>query len=86
LPGKNGTGCHVGKPVADLASTGLLRVECTDIRLLGGIATSMKSPVAMIGSIRPIRSVRYTERLTKAGIERSVGSVGDALAETINGL
>jgi len=35
-------------------------------------------------------SVRYTERLADAGIERSVGSVGDsydnALAETINGL
>jgi transposase InsO family protein len=35
-------------------------------------------------------SMRYTERLTEAGIEPSVGSVGDsydnALAETINGL
>jgi putative transposase len=35
-------------------------------------------------------SVRYTERLAQAGIERSVGSVGDsydnALAESINGL
>jgi transposase InsO family protein len=35
-------------------------------------------------------SIRYTERLAKAGIEASVGSVGDsydnALAETINGL
>ncbi len=35
-------------------------------------------------------SVRYTDRLKEAGIERSVGSVGDsydnALAETINGL
>lgn len=35
-------------------------------------------------------SVRYTERLVEAGIEPSVGSVGDsydnALAETINGL
>jgi putative transposase len=34
--------------------------------------------------------VRYTERLGEAGIEPSVGSVGDAydnaLAETINGL
>ncbi len=34
--------------------------------------------------------VRYTERLAEAGIERSVGTVGDsydnALAETINGL
>lgn len=35
-------------------------------------------------------SIRYTERLTQAGIERSVGSVGDsydnALAESVNGL
>jgi len=35
-------------------------------------------------------SIRYTERLAEAGIEPSVGSVGDsydnALADTINGL
>jgi transposase InsO family protein len=35
-------------------------------------------------------AIRYTERLAEAGIERSVGSIGDsydnALAETINGL
>ena len=35
-------------------------------------------------------SIRYTERLADAGLEPSVGSVGDsydnALAETINGL
>jgi len=35
-------------------------------------------------------SIRYTERLAEAGIEQSVGSVGDgndsAQAETINGL
>lgn len=35
-------------------------------------------------------SIKYTERLTDAGVEPSVGSVGDsydnALAETINGL
>jgi transposase InsO family protein len=35
-------------------------------------------------------SIRYTERLATAGVERSVGSVGDsydnAMAETINGL
>ena len=35
-------------------------------------------------------SIRYTERLAEAGIEPSVGSVGDshdnAIAETINGL
>ena len=35
-------------------------------------------------------SIKYTERLTEAGIDPSVGSVGDsydnALAETVNGL
>ena len=34
-------------------------------------------------------SIKYTERLAEAGVEPSVGSVGDsydALAETINGL
>jgi transposase InsO family protein len=35
-------------------------------------------------------SIRYTERLAEAGIERSVGSIGDsydnALAESVNGL
>ena len=35
-------------------------------------------------------SIKYTERLSEAGVEPSVGSVGDsydnALAETINGL
>jgi putative transposase len=35
-------------------------------------------------------AIKYTERLAEAGIEPSVGSVGDsydnALAETINGL
>ena len=31
-------------------------------------------------------SIRYTERLAKAGIEPSVGSYDNALAETINGL
>ena len=35
-------------------------------------------------------SIRYTERLAEAGVDSSVGSVGDsydnALAETINGL
>ena len=39
---------------------------------------------------RQYRAIRYTERLAEAGIEPSVGSVGDsydnALAETINGL
>ena len=49
---------------------------------------------AAVSSIAPIAaanvSIRYSERLAEAGIEPSVGSVGDsydnALAETINGL
>src|SRR3954447_21269194 len=40
--------------------------------------------------VRPRKTLGYTERLAAAGIEPSVGSVGDsfdnALAETINGL
>jgi transposase InsO family protein len=31
-------------------------------------------------------SIKYTERLTEAGVEPSVGSYDNALAETINGL
>jgi transposase InsO family protein len=31
-------------------------------------------------------SIKYTERLAEAGIEPSVGSDDNALAETINGL
>ena len=38
----------------------------------------------------PYVSIKYTERLAEAGIEPSVGSVGDsydnAMAETVNGL
>jgi putative transposase len=51
-------------------------------------------PAAAASSIIAIAaqyvSIKYTERLAEAGIEPSVGSVGDsydnALAETINGL
>jgi hypothetical protein len=59
-------------------------------RLLIFIATSFIKVLR-----RPIESaqyvsIKYTERLAEAGIEPSVGSVGDsydnALAETINGL
>jgi transposase InsO family protein len=55
-----------------------------------------RRPVQKIGLVRhsdrggQYLSIRYTERLAEAGIEPSVGSVGDsyvnALAETINGL
>ena len=47
---------------------------------------------AIVHSDRGVQytAIRYTERLAAAGLERSVGSVGDsydnALAETINGL
>jgi transposase InsO family protein len=50
----------------------------------------------LIGSLpdkcvaKPYVSIKYTERLAEAGIEPSVGNVGDcydtALAETITGL
>ena len=56
-------------------------------------------PPSQLPSAKPLRrplesaqyvSIKYTERLAEAGIEPSVGSVGDsydnALAETINGL
>jgi transposase InsO family protein len=43
-----------------------------------------------VGGDRLGRSIKYTERLAEAGVEPSVGSVGDsydnALVETINGL
>ena len=65
------------------------RVDRSDFRLPVVIYTSK------IGVLRrPVESAqylssRYSERLAEAGIETSVGSVGDrydsALAETING-
>ena len=51
-----------------------------------------KSPLDKQKGVRGSQyvSIKYTERLAEAGIEPSVGSVGDsydnALAETINGL
>lgn len=43
-----------------------------------------------VGTVPAVVSIRYTERLAEAGIEPSVGSVGDsydnALAESIIGL
>ena len=53
---------------------------------MGGSPNVLRRPVESAQYV----SIRYTERLAKAGIEPSVGSVGDAyekaLAETINGL
>ena len=66
------------------------RVDRSDFRLPVAIYTSklgvLRGPVESAQYI----SIKYTERLAEAGIEPSVGSVGDsydnALAETINGL
>ena len=55
-------------------------------------STPPKSPLDKQKGVRGSQyvSIKYTERLAEAGIEPSVGSVGDsydnALAETINGL
>ena len=65
-------------------------VERSDFRLPVVINTSkirvLRRPVESAQYV----SIKYTERLAEAGIEPSVGSVGDsydnALAETINGL
>ena len=58
--------------------------RCTTAVLLGATVSSTTAIAAQY------LSIRYTERLAEAGIEPSVGSVGDsydnALAETINGL
>ena len=66
------------------------RVERSDFRLPVAINTSwfgvLRRPVESAQYV----SIKYSERLAEAGIEPSVGSVGDsydnALAETINGL
>ena len=54
----------------------------------GGLCIAPVSSTTATGAANV--SIKYTERLAKAGVEPSVGSVGDsydnALAETINGL
>lgn len=68
----------------------MCRVERSDSRLPVVINTPkirvLRRPVESSQCL----SIKYTERLAEAGIEPSVGSVGDsydnALAETINGL
>lgn len=62
---------------------------------LGGVPSATTSPIPIGGLVHhsgrgsQYVSIRYTERSAEAGIEPSVGSVGDsydkALAETING-
>ena len=66
------------------------RVERADFRLLVVINTSIIRVLRRPVESAQYLSIKYTERLAEAGIEPSVGSVGDsydnALAETINGL
>jgi hypothetical protein len=67
----------------------LLRVLRSERRFLGFIATSLFKVLRRPVESAQYVSIKYTERLAQAGIEPSVGSVGDsydnALAETING-
>lgn len=62
----------------------------SEARLYGIIAISNSKPLRRPLESAQYLSIKYTERLAEAGIEPSVGSVGDsydnALAETINGL
>ena len=68
----------------------LLRPDRSDRRLRTVIATSYARVLRRPIELAQYVSIKYTERLAEAGIEPSVGSVGDsydnALAETINGL
>ena len=68
----------------------LLRPDRSGRRLRTVIATSYARVLRRPIELAQYVSIKYTERLAEAGIEPSVGSVGDsydnALAETINGL
>ncbi|MET4121971.1 hypothetical protein ABIB85_008428, partial [Bradyrhizobium sp. JR1.5] len=61
-----------------------------DLRLTTFIATSKLLVLRRPFESAQYVSIKYTERLAEAGVEPSVGSVGDsydnALVETINGL
>jgi hypothetical protein len=67
-----------------------LRPEQSDRRLRVVIATSIVEVLRRPLESAQYVSIKYTERLVEAGIEPSVGSVGDsydnALAETVIGL
>lgn len=56
--------------------------------MIGG--RSIAAGSCIIATAAQYVSIKYTERLAEAGVEPSVGSVGDfydnALAETINGI
>src|SRR6204780_5990061 len=58
------------------------------LSMIGGLCREAGSCTTAI--VSQYVSIKYTERLAEAGVEPSVGSVGDsydnALAETINGL
>jgi hypothetical protein len=66
------------------------RPERSERRFRAGIATSSRRVLRRPLESAQYVSIRYTERLAAAGIEPSVGSVGDsydnALAETVIGL
>lgn len=66
------------------------RPHRSDRRFFMPIATSSVEVLQRPVESAQYVSIKYTERLAEAGIEPSVGSVGDsydnALAETINGL
>lgn len=66
------------------------RPDRCDLRLFVPTATSFVQVLRRPIEWKQYVSIRYSERLAEAGIEPSVGSVGDsydnALAETINGL
>jgi transposase InsO family protein len=65
-------------------------VHRSDARFPVFIATSNLAVLRRPAESAQYVSIKYTERLAEAGVEPSVGSVGDsydnALAETINGL
>ena len=75
-----------GRPGDDNAA----RPHPSERRLCLFIATSFVKVLRRPLESAQYVSIRYTERLAEAGVEPSVGSVGDsydnALAETINGL
>ncbi|MDB5578324.1 MAG: integrase, catalytic region [Bradyrhizobium sp.] len=79
-------------PIGDQGLPGDRNCVCTG----PNVASCYPSPASIFEALqRPVESaqyvsIKYSERLAEAGIEPSVGSVGDsydnALAETINGL
>ncbi len=84
MPGASSAGASRAPPTPPSYST-LWSRPCTIVapsRAAGSCTTATRGSQYL--------ALRYTERLAEAGVEPSVGSVGDsydnALAETINGL